>query len=457
MLIRINILEKNITNALVDIKIILKQFHTLQKEEEVQNMMLWNIEKLAISASNYLLMFRIQQNQLTLLRSGKMNANLLSLSSLRDVLEEGTEIFRNSIFPISKISRANLPYILELVEIQTVGPRNFVMLIPLVTKEKYNIYLVIPHPLRISSDTLMVADVKNTILVQNETHITTDFSKLRKVMNQTYIMTEVEPIYSSDHSTCEWEGWRNNTNLILELCNFQKLGTTQGIHMTNIGRNRLVYFTKETVVTLNCPDGKIRDNLVGLNKVPHGCDLNTDSVHWPAQQSREIQVESLIAPTNEGDSFDITHLPTIDVNTSNPLHKSIKTLINELPEGDSLTIDFKALDLTLEEVQSWSILVQSIMICIIIVHSVGIALLICHFRKNRKTDTDHQLESGIANKIIKKLQPRGSLKFAPRDSFRRARDRLRKKLSYQAESSGQSSIRSQFKRGSSLSSMSNSF
>jgi hypothetical protein len=66
-----------------------------------------------------------------------------------------------------------------------------------------------------------------------------------------------------------------------------------GIIMQETKYYRLIYLTERTHVELDCPDGKVRDNLIGLHKLPLQCDVSTDQVYWPAKQTIKINIKDL--------------------------------------------------------------------------------------------------------------------------------------------------------------------
>jgi hypothetical protein len=104
----------------------------------------------------------------------------------------------------------------------------------------------------------------------------------------THLLLKVEPIFNKDKPTCESEGYRGNANAMLQLCNFHKVGQVNDTFVIETDTHRIVYFSEMTKVTLDCPDDRIRDNLIGLHKLPLGCDVETDLVMWPAKQTVTI-------------------------------------------------------------------------------------------------------------------------------------------------------------------------
>ena len=194
---------------------------------------------------------------------------------------------------------------------------------------------MIPHPVSVKSRTLVLPEIKNTILVNNDSYIVTDSNNIMSIGNETHIVNNIEPVWFLNKDSCEWEGFKQNASGMLHLCNFRQVGTTTGTFMTETKQHRLLYLTERTTVTLDCPDGKIRDTLQGLNKIPLSCDISTDKVYWPARQNVKIDIQDWL---NEVDSFDVTKLPIVNINSSNEASNSIRNLIAELPsESDAFT------------------------------------------------------------------------------------------------------------------------
>ena len=46
---------------------------------------------------------------------------------------------------------------------------------------------------------------------------------------------------------------------MLELCNYRRIGNDHGALLTETKFYRLLYLTEETLVELDCPDGKLRE------------------------------------------------------------------------------------------------------------------------------------------------------------------------------------------------------
>jgi hypothetical protein len=266
------------------------------------------------------------------------------------------------------------------------------MVIPLVNKITYRIYTLIPHPVSIKSKTLVIADINDVILVSNNTYIITDSDNIHSITNNTHIVTQVEPIWSINKSTCEWESYKQNVSAMLYLCNYKKVGMINGTFMTETKYHRLLYLTERTQVEIDCPDGRIRDNMKGLHKLPLQCDITTDEVHWPAKQTLKIDIHELL--TNVPTKFDSTQLPIVNLNDTINVHDSIKTLISELPsEDDPFTFDFDEHNLSLQQVQSYTIIAYGVLTTMVIINSIILGLmLIVKCRKclrNRRLHLNH--------------------------------------------------------------------
>jgi hypothetical protein len=213
------------------------------------------------------------------------------------------------------------------------------MVIPLVNKNRYQIYSLIPHPVSVQSRTLVNTEINNVILVSNDTYIITEPDNIHSITNNTHIVKKVEPIWSIHKSTCEWESFKQNISAMLYLCNYKKVGMLNGTVMTETRYHRLIYLTEITQVELDCPDGRVRDRLIGLHQIPLQCDVSTDKVYWPAKQTMNIDIKDIL--TNVPNKFDSTQLPIVNLNDTNQVHDSIKTMISDLPnKEDTFTFDF---------------------------------------------------------------------------------------------------------------------
>ena len=301
----------------------------------------------------------------------------------------------------------------------------------------------------------MIAEINDIILVDDYSYIISNRDSVHLINNDTDMVKNINPIWQLEHSSCEWEGFRGNVTAILYLCNFKKAGMSNGIFLSENNERRLIYFTNATLVELDCPTGKIRDRLIGLHTIPLQCELMTNEVRWPAKLMEKINIKDIIEPsTSSRGALDLTHLPLFTVNNSNPLHNTIKTLIDKLPTEDEFTFAFEDYDLSLEEVQSYSIIAQGVLGTMVIINTILIVFLYLSkiVRKTNKTKSraNNELESGLRKNLGKSfnLPRRDSLHNYTRTSIRRMRKslaRARKQTSRSSRSSN-SSIRSSVSR-----------
>ena len=133
--------------------------------------------------------------------------------------------------------------------------------------------------------------------------------------------------------------------------------------------------TEITQVELDCPDGRVRDRLIGLHQIPLQCDVSTDKVYWPAKQTMNIDIKDIL--TNVPNKFDSTQLPIVNLNDTNQVHDSIKTMISDLPnKEDTFTFDFDEHNLSLEQVQSYTIIAYGALTVIVIINSIILGLMV---------------------------------------------------------------------------------
>ena len=298
-------------------------------------------------------------------------------------------MFPNLEFPM-EISKFNMPSILKLTKIKKIGHNTYVMITPLMHKEPFNIYNLIPHPVSVKSRTLVLPELKSTILINNDSYITTPSENIISINNNTHILDSIEPLWNINKDSCELQGFQKNTSGMLTLCNYKKIGMTSGTFITETKHYRLVYLTQQTTVNLDCPDGKIRETLEGLNRIPISCDLYTDSVYWPARQTVKIDIQD---EDNDAHSFDITKLPTVNINNSNKASDSIRKLISELPsESDAFTFDFHGYNISTEQIQSYSIIAYGALSILVIINSIILGIMLVFRWKKWKSTKDRVLK-----------------------------------------------------------------
>ena len=455
---RLSVLSANFTNAVRNVKIILEQLRMTDEEAEARRMVLWNLEHISRSATNSLILFQMCEQSIVLLREGIINPDLIEIETFRKIIIEGEEQFPTLEFPIQSISNYNLPSIVKLLEVQDLGRNKFVVIVPLTNKPLYNIYSLIPHPVKLeSSDTLMIPEINEILVTDENNYISTNKDNLYAINNSSYLVRQINPIWNINRTSCEYECFKGNTSAILILCNFKRLGITRGLFLTETSENRLLYLMEETTVELNCPDGRVRDSLIGLHTVPYECDIVTKLVTWPARQTRHIQVENLV--TTLPKAYDITSLPTYTVNNSDPIHDSLKRLIKELPtDTNSFKIDFENYDFSLEEVQSYTVIASGALSVIVTINSILVGLIylgkckrwVQQIKKGNRSETKiemNDIERGIRSRIKSRLShaseitPRGSLREAKK-KVSETRDKVRKKVTRRIPSSHRKAIRS---------------
>ena len=423
---KLELLSKEVEKEVGTIKTIFNRFLELDNSREVQRLIVWNLESIRNLAMNKKIKFNLVENTITLLRANIMNIELLDTTTLKYIVSEGINHFPNLMFPLEIIDE-NLSQIAKLIEIKDVGKGNFAAVIPLVTKNKFEIYDLLPLPVEINANLVMIAEPKEILLKHNNKYIIINNIDLHNLKNSTYITKHIHPIWDSQRMSCESEALNENLDNIMKICQFRKIGMDQGIHLTESQNNRMLDVADKTTIQLTCPDGKIKADLVGLHTVSHECDIKTETVNWPARQTKQFDIKEIL--TNSNNTYDIIKLPIIKITNQSNLHKSIKELIDNLPTNHSKLLDL-GLELSLEEITSYSVIGYGILVTIIIIHSI---LIICiYIFKFKSTMTN---VGNVEN---------------PRSSFRNS---IRAKLPFSRESfrklprSAKNSIRNSFRVG----------
>ena len=431
---RIDILAKNVSESFNTMKEILDKLVEAQLTSDIHQAILWNLDQLAAGVKDIKLTFKLGELMVTLLEKGIMNLDLLDLQSFEKIIAEGLKSFPNLEFPI-KIDRFKLPHLVKMIKIEKVGRLKFLMVIPLTHKVHYETYTLIPHPITLEHTSLVIPEVRNTILINNDSYIITTKSNIYSVDTDQHLLLEVEPIYNHLKSTCEWEAFQKNVTNMIKLCNYLKVGQENGTFVVETDQHRLIYFTKLTKVSLNCPEKDVRETVIGLHKVSLACDIKTDLVFWPAKQSVTVDIM-----TNNGtDPFDIdsTYLPIVNLNSTSEIHTSLYELIDKLPkENDPFTIDFDYYNLTLEQIQSYSIYAQSILTIIVVINSLIIGFLFIKWIYKKKpyiaNFTRNFRNSSIRDKLNKFTHVKDSVKSRQhrlKSSFRSRKNSLRSQRS----------------------------
>ena len=271
------------------------------------------------------------------------------------------------------------------------------MLIPLTHAETYDVFTLIAHPLRLDATSLVIPELRNVLLKNNDSYILTDKNNMYSLLTTNHLLLSIEPIYNQQRATCEWEGFKQNATAMIKLCNYRKTGQGSKTFMIEADQHRLIYFSEETKVTLDCPDHRMKDTFKGLHKLPLACDLMTDEVLWPAKQTMTIEHFD----PNNSLLLDSSHLPVINVDKNSELHSSLRELVNKITTGDSYTIDFDYHGLQLDQIASYSIYAQSIITIVVVINSLILAFLLVKwiYRKKISHKLTHDSNSSFQNKF----------------------------------------------------------
>ena len=424
---KLDILSDKVSNSINNIEVILKKLNEVTEDRNKLQKFHWNVEQIIQAADNTNILFRLAGNSITLLRHQIINPELVDIKTLKNIIQEGLLSFKELEFPIKDINRFNLVKALRIIDIQDLGGRNFVALIPLVNKLKFRPFKLIPLPVNIGANTLMLAQTRDLILKNENGYVITNYNKLQEFDNNSFIVKETLPVWSEQTSNCEIEAFRGNLENILRQCNFRKLGMTEGIYTAVFSSKRILYLTEKTRVNLQCPDGKFQTDLIGLHLVNKNCDILTHLVSWNAEQSENIEVERLLLELP--DAYDITELSILEINKTSEIHESIQEIIDKIPKNisDSLS-EFNIEDWSLEDVRAYSLITHGITIAFMIIHAivtVTIIFFLCKRKNGKKSsnwdedESDSKFKKYLRNKIRRELSD-------TRASFRRNKARLRR-------------------------------
>ena len=375
---RIDILAKNISTSLEDMKLVLTNLNNVNREAEHKYIIDFNVKQLVDGASNCLLLLKIIDNSLALLRSNVLTYDLFDIDSFRRILQEGSTHFPDSIFPIQDIAPTQLTNILSLIKVEHVSNNQFVMIIPLVHKEPFNVASIIPHPVRIQNGKLMIAEVTELIAYRSDKYIVLPTEQAKTLGNDSYIIEDTLPVWNTSYDTCSLVAFKGNITKMSSLCTFAPLAEDNNIFLTNSKYHRVIYFHHETAIELKCPTGLIRQQIKGTYVIPKRCTLHTEAVTWDAHQSKDISLSDLLTNTLTESPFDLTHLPIYTMNHTTDLHETIKEQLGNI---NTKYFTFNFTDTPLETIQSIHLLTFGSVTVLVIINTIFIATLcIIHVR-----------------------------------------------------------------------------
>lgn len=220
--------------------------------KDIHYALLWNLDQLALGITDTRNTFRSSELTTTLLEQGILSHDLVDGTSLNRIVSEGLKSFPQLEFPI-KITRYTIDQIIPILNIERVGHLKFVMVIPLMHKQIYETHSIVAHPVQLGPSSLVIPELRNTLLTNNSTYIITDKINMYSITPRKHLLLEVETNYNVKKSTCEWEGFQKNATAMLKLCNYKKAGQLPDTFVTETEQHRLIYFTEQTSVTLDCP------------------------------------------------------------------------------------------------------------------------------------------------------------------------------------------------------------
>ncbi len=420
---RIDLLAENVATSQQNIKKIIEQLVKNQDFDDLHHALIWNFDQIAANIHAIESKFKFAEIVTTLLEQGIIRPELIHLPSLKKIIEEGLKSFPDLEFPL-EVDRYQLLDIIKLIQIKKVGHLHYLMIIPLTFKTTYDLIKIIPHPIKLSDTALGLPELKDILLINgNETYISTYESNLFEVSGNISVLLKTEQINQQGKPSCEWEAYNQRNDNMTQLCNYKRIGHINDTIVIETPTDRLVYFAKSTPVSVDCAGKNLRADLTGMHKFPLKCNIRTKDTYWPAKQTLTIEL-------NETDSVPIyfTQLPILKLNVTSKTHSSLQKLINELPKkDDKYTIDFDYYGLTSQQVQTYQVYSNSIIIIIVIINSVLIAFLMLKGYITTKKQTREAMSRGLKRALSsrKLRKTRDSI----RQSFRnkKVRDSLRQK------------------------------
>ena len=156
---RIDILNKNVSQSVAITKEILKNLIKTQAWANVHSGIQWNLDQLISTNTEILNDFRLAELTLTLLDNGILNPDLIKIDSLKATVEEGKKLFPDLTFPLD-VSRFHLHNIVKFLQIQRVGRMHFLIIIPFIQKTQYDLFSLIPQPMKLNENTLAIPKTK---------------------------------------------------------------------------------------------------------------------------------------------------------------------------------------------------------------------------------------------------------------------------------------------------------
>ena len=421
---RLDILAKNISRSNEIIKTILDKMVESNQKQDLYFAIQWNLDQISSVNAEIINRFRLAELTMTMLENDIINADLIQISSLKAVVSEGLKLFSSLSFPVD-VSRFHLHNLVKLITVKRVGRMNFMLIIPLTDVIRYDVFEVVPHPMKLGATSLAIPKIKPILLKnKDDTYVLTTKENLRTITPDKHILVTVEPILRQSLITCEWAVFTGNVAETIKRCNFEKAGELNDTFVVETDKNRIIYFTTETEVDLDCPGKRIVTKLVGLHNVSTSCEITTAVAHYPSKQSAIVNVKE-----NETEQFQLSELPIANIGKSEHLHSTLVELIKQLPkENQSFTFDFDYYELTMEQIQTYTLCSQTILTIIVVINSILLGILF-YKQRNKNTNNSHYDRDTSISRRFKNLRDSLRSKKFLRDSWRSLRRSFRRRRS----------------------------
>ena len=202
--------------------------------------------------------------------------NIFDDHTLNITIRDGLAKFPNSKFPLSP---SNYSLLKNIVQIErSISPREFVILIPFVSKDSFSRYELIPLPLLKKNIPVVVQNVLRFVGISRTMFFE---SNSNLVCNEVGNFCEGNPIlHSLDMDSCSLQLVRNKSpkNCIMDNLNFQH---NKPYIQTSL-KNSYIFFQTVTPIEVDCGPKSKEIFTKGNYKLSKACSLKSETFTLPA-------------------------------------------------------------------------------------------------------------------------------------------------------------------------------